>query len=433
MFVCACSPPSGVDKKDDRFGELRRVLEEIVDGAVCRPESCATVDVPFVPGAPVASSRGRRVLVLDDGMVLSASARYRRRVLAQLRHGADGALEPWTPTVRLREDVRALFAAIDAHRDNVSIENISPVGERALAALGDGIPTELWAGHGSSILDWIAEHAPEAQFVVAQHNVVDRWSVSERCRLVSPDPGVHGPALEEVAACVDRFARSVEETVRRWEIQSINASWGTGRAGIDETFRRWCDGAAPPVAVTDRLLALERELMRRLSALDNGATGVRSEVILVHAGVGNVARPLADGDADHAPDCDASMARRLRVGVFSSLRTDLPSVSTDLGLLAPSARNGAACTDLFINVGYESALPGSPTRDPALPMSTFGLVWSRHAWPLATSFVAPVAVSLIHAVERETGGALTTAELLERVVGGPTRPRLRDPLLHREL
>ena len=435
LLGCNTSPAAPSCLSDPSLDKLVADLKGISDASPCRHDqtdagACEMADLIFTPGKPRAESRGRRILVLDDGMVLAATARYPSRVLAQAQIGSDGSYEEYLPQVTLPKDALRIFSAIEQSPAFVSAGALQPLQESFLAGPGGRIPDKYWEGHGNPIFGFLAEAAPLAQFVVGQHGYPERWG-SRVCELTSSEPAVADAALQELSARYDRFFASIQQLVERFEIDFINASWGLSRREAQALFNGLC-GSLPADDRISQVLQIEATLMRRMGQMK--VTGHASgqslrDVITVQAATFNRDRALTEGDPDYPADCDSTIPNRLRAGSFFDLTTAIPPEGTsDMSYLDAAKANGRACTDAFINLGYDFGVPNDrDERARALQDTFFGIGWAQMAWPPTTSFAAPVALAHLIWLQGGQGGTLSAGDLLDAYTGGGARP-VQDPV-----
>jgi hypothetical protein len=418
----------GVDPQvDQQIADLVRLATQ----SGCRRDqistmACLPVTLRFTPAPMLPTSAGRRILVLDQGMLLAATARYPSRVLAQVQIESDGRYQEYLPEVSMSKDAFHIFAAIDRSSTRLTASALQPLQSPFLDGPGGVIPDEYWAGHGNPIFDFLAEAVPTAQFVIGQHDQSALWG-PRACELVASDASVSTSAIQELAARYDASFSSLQDLVERYQLDFINASWGLNRREAVDLFTDLC-GSIPAETVLSQVLELEATMMRRMGTLRVGTGTSARDVITVQAATFSRDQVLAEGDPDHPSDCDSTIPHRLRVGSFFNLTTQIPvDGSGDLSYLGAAEANARACTDIFIDLGYDYGVVNRTERARSLQDTFFGIGWAPMAWPPTTSFAAPVALAELIWF-RDQHKELSSGEaLLDAYTGSGTRP-IRDPI-----
>ncbi len=390
LAVTACSNPA---PPDSALPQLRADLLGILDRFHSDKETsggaAAQAQVEFVPGEPTAASVGQRILVLDEGMLLSGATRYRRRVLAHLQQDTAGRFVEYRPPLTLPAALIEFFARIDAHPLFVPAAELQPLQAPFLATFASEIPSEYWEGHGNPIFHLLVEANPDAQFLIAQNHLRALWDVPSFCELLSADPKRRDGVIAALGARYDNAADSLVELAKKFSINHVNASFGADFAATSSAITSLC-GTSPDATVVSRVIELDHGFMRRLSTLSG-------DMILVQAGISSYGRRLSPNDSEFPIDCDGSITNRWRVAAFWNAAEDIPPEGTrDLAYLAEGNVNTMPCVDAYINIGYGVGVFGTrPERPRQLRDTPFGIGWGPNAWPPTSSFAAPIGLSYL--------------------------------------
>lgn len=407
--AAACSS----DAEDPDLGRLRDELLQKIQASSCPADPCPVVSFTARPATERDRSRGKRILLIDDAIVLPAVTRWPGRVIGLLALGSDGSYAATTPEfVMARDavDVLATIAAFPRPVRGTALDLVEPFFTR----FSPKLPPEAF-GHGMDILPFLAEHLPSAQFVLSE----DQLEAPTRCELLDIAPDDLAWASHD--DFVERMSRSLAKAIVDHGINYVHLSWGLGHSEISRAFESRC-GRAMSVATARRFMEPYVALLSSLTALATpDERGRPRPVMIFQAGATGI-----DPDARRL-DC-ADIARRLRV--FSVPYTGMavsPEGSHDESLLpAPLAELG--CNDVFIVMGYTGIF--EPTRgDMYFPSMPFGLGRApRPSWPPAPSFANPIGLAhFVHIAERHPDESID--QWSARLTDGWTQPII-DPLLH---
>jgi len=412
VLVAACAADAEKETAPDVEAFRAEVLGDIA-ASVCPADPCPLVPFMPTPAAAREESRGRRILLVDDAIVLPAATRWPDRVLGVLAQGPDGTYAEATPTFTMAQDALDVLAKVAAFPRPVSAETLD-LAAAFFAKFSTTIPGDAY-GHGGDILPFLAERIPGSQFLLSE----DQLDAPAGCELLDADPGDASWAAHD--AFVARMSSSLETAIVRYGINTVHLSWGLDHVALSRSFESQC-GRPASVAVTRRFMEPYVTLFRDLTALETPSVGGRLDPVLVfQAGASGT-----DPDEQFL-DC-ADLPRRLRVYSVPYVGTAVPPEgSHDYSLLSrPLAELG--CNDVFVVMGYTSIF--EPTRgDRYFPSMPFGLGRApRPSWPPASSFANPVGLAHFlrlagdHPEERP-------ADWIGRFTAGGTRPII-DPLLY---
>jgi hypothetical protein len=142
---------------------LRRRIREMIDRSSC-PETCPKVTITAEPALAVDDSRGQRILLLDDGLVVPAAARYRSRTFAFLRTDRQGTFSPGVEqgtrsprrrhaAARRPEQERGAPRPTGAGRDGgpVHVQSIRAAGGAEAGRCGGPLATSSYRGDGDGV------------------------------------------------------------------------------------------------------------------------------------------------------------------------------------------------------------------------------------------------------------------------------------------
>jgi hypothetical protein len=398
------------------YGTLRAEIAAAIDRSACPDEPCPTITLRPEVGAPAQTSRGQRVLLIDEGLLTQAATRYRSRVLGFIRR-RDGRYETFTPTLTVPRDAAEILARIDSEPGEVPAAALDLISSfKKFLPLLPG-----YSGHGMDMLPFLAEQVPDAQFVIGE----DSLSPTHDCALLEAPEG-DGDAWARFDAEVGAARESLVDLISRFGVNAVHLSWGFGHELLSETFEFRCGRAATRV-VTTRIMRAYVELFGSLTRLRSpDRDGALQPVVLFQASY-----PVKRGTLDdNLLDC-TSIVNRVRVAALSGIpRTEIPCRgSHDYTLLSNEARENATCTDLFVALGYDTQF--DPVREGAYwSYQPFGFSGAAgQSWPASNSFANPVALAHYFYLAQQMAGSSPDA-ILRALTQEHSLPIL-DPLLYR--
>jgi hypothetical protein len=389
-------------------------IARAIEASDC-PDNCPMTTVTASPAKPQASSRGQRVLLIDDGIIFSATTRYATRTLAFLKADEDGFYHEYTPSFYMPQEAYEILKKVDAVTPPLSAYRLNlaqPFADKFIKKL-----SESWFGHGSDIQAFLAEKVPNLQFVVSE----SKLEYKDLCGLLDENR-----ADNQWATLESRFTatqKSITELITKYEVNYVHLSWGVEYKGLVRDFEINCK-QLPTRAVTDRIQEMYKGLFRAMTALATpGANGLPQPVLLFQAGA------AANPPDDYLLDC-ATIPGRIRVYSSSYTGDAVPlGGSHDYALLSPSELAGRDCNDVYMVMGYESIF-GVPR---AAYFSTLYLGLGeapRPTWPPSSSFANPIALAHYICLSKRYPGESATF-WMNRLTDSFSKPIL-DPLLYNE-
>ena len=402
----------GIEPADANVDQLRLELLDEIQSSPCPGVPCPAVMFTGQPAPALDASRGRRILLIDDAIILQGVTRWPGRVIGLLALGADGSYHDVTPPLTMAQDALDVFATINAFPAPVLGTELD-IAAPFFSHFSQTLPAEAF-GHGTDILAFLAEQIPDAQFVLSE----DQMDAPTPCELLDAAPD--SPAWAAHDAFVQNMARTLRQSIVDHGINYVHLSWGIGQSELSNTFTLRC-GRGPSAATARRYMEPYVALLESLTSLTTpDADGQPRPVVVFQAGASGT-----DPDARRL-DC-ADIANRVRVFSVPYTGTAVPAEGSHDYNLLPKSLSELACNDVFIVMGYTSIF--EPTRgDQYFPSMPFGLGRaSRPAWPPAPSFANPIA--LAHFVRVATDAPEASAdEQLDLLTDGWSQPIL-DPLL----
>jgi hypothetical protein len=237
---------------------LRAEIKAMIERSTCPEEPCPLVAVAPPPAPASPSSAGQRILLVDDGLVTQAATRYRSRVLAYLQQQDDRYVE-FTPELQVPRDALEILSRIDDEPGEVSSVELDLVEDfkKFLPQMPD------YRGHGMDILPFLAERAPEAQFLISE----DQLESPTDCGIldVTADSDPHG-SWQRFVEGMQRRRQSLSALIEKHGVNVIHLSWGIGHSTLVEEFQFHCQ-RLPARELTTRIMTAHLELFRSLTAL----------------------------------------------------------------------------------------------------------------------------------------------------------------------
>ena len=411
----AMAPPArrAEDASAEAIDQLRAELLDKIQRSPCPGEPCPVVAFTAQPAPAVEASRGKRILLIDDAIVLQGVVRWPGRVIGVLGLAADGAYHDVTPPLAMARDALDVFATIDGFPAPVLGTDLD-IASAFFTRFSLTLPADSF-GHGMDILPFLAERIPGAQFVLSE----DQMDAPTPCELIDAAPD--SAAWSAHDAFVRNMATTLARTIVDHGINYVHLSWGIGQGELSNTFVLRC-GRGPSAATARRYMEPYVALLTSLTSLTTpDATGHLRPVIVFQAGARGT-----DPDARRL-DC-AEIANRVRVFSVPYIGTAVPAEGSHDYSLLPTSIASLGCNDVFIVMGYTSIF--DPTRgDQYFPSMPFGLGRApRPAWPPASSFANPIALAHFVRITQDHP-CDTTEQWLDRVTDDWSQPIL-DPLLY---
>jgi hypothetical protein len=399
------------------YDRLRARLHKAIADGECGSTTCPMIDVVAQGAEAQAASLGKRILLIDEGVVVSAATRYRRRTLAYVAMNAQGTFEEVHPTFPFSRDAAAVLRALADEAPTAKAAELELDDAFFAKFAAAGLPETLW-GHGTDFLPFLAEYVPDSQFVVSDTPM--RPPVD--CGLLLPDVAGE-PAWDELSSFVDNLRLSLGAIITRHDVHALHLSWGLSHQTLAQGFEVHC-GATASRTVTTRIMRLYAELFRSLTALEtSGADGRRRKVVIFQAGEwaeNNLA-------ADDTLDC-ADIPGRVR-SFYVAYDGDAvpPEGSYDQGLLPSRPGHNLSCNDVFMVMGYVDTTR-TPRANGNFAHRPLGPGTHTQPWPPASSFSTPIALAHYFLGQAHMPDA-GPEEWIAWLTRGASKPIL-DPLLH---
>ncbi len=429
-------PPSD-DTPSAELEEIKTTIVNQIDNAsLCKKvtDECDWSMLTFSPTDATSASLGKRVLILDEGMIAPSVTRYQTRVLAQYDFNAEGHLQVAAPEVNLPTELIPVFETIWEHADFISAGALQDIQSKYLEKFSIlGMP-----GHGESIFTYIAETSPESQFVLVDYKYDKALKLTPSwCEQLTGEASAKESAFGYLESQYDQLLQDISQLVQVHHISFINASLGFAPGVARTLIEYYCtpeDYGPISDDIINDVVSIEHTFLRGLSELTNQSSGlgIRDDVILVQAGIASPV-PLVEGDPQYPVDCDSSMTQRLRVADYDNFKADVPPEgSQEMDILSTSERNSLACTDLYLTLGFGTLpYPMREERERSFKGTLLGIGWAPHPFPPTPSFAAPVALSrLIHLEQQQA--ELLSAEALISLLTHQGRVKIQDPIQHEQ-
>jgi hypothetical protein len=425
-------PPSSEELETTKTA----ITYQIDNAELCKKttDDCDWSTLTFTPTTASSNSLGKRVLILDNGMLPASVTRYQNRVLAQYDFDNEGHLEEVAPELNVPTQLIPIFEIIWAYTDFISAYDLQDLQSKYLEKFSIlGMP-----GHGESIFTYIAETSPGSQFVLIDHQYDEVFNLTPAwCEQITGEVQTKEEALSYLDHQYDRFLEDLTQIVHTHNVSFINASFGYEPDNARSLLEHYCNiddyGPITDEVVND-VVNVEHAFLRGVSQLNNQSAGlgIRDEVVLVQAGI-NSPVPLVENDARYPVDCDPNMVQRLRVADYDNFKADVPVAgSQDTGILSDLERNALACTDVYLTLGY-----GTPhytvreERERSFKSTLLGIGWAPHVFPPTSSFAAPVALSRLINLEQQQSKILSASELIQLLTVNGT-VKIQDPIQHEQ-
>lgn len=405
---------------------------------VCEPLK----DIRFSQGQVVNAKLrpDQTILLADSGLAHPSVLRYRSRVLAFYRlNEASGRFEASDPLIPETPRWGAeLLRAIDGFQYRYTDAAGAPAQRpvfvpapwlaelRPLLREHRDFASAYRAQHGLPVLGHLAEHNPEAGFVMVDQ-IFGPFLKAHRTAFCAKD----AQGLEQAA---DRMAGSLRELMQSHGVDYVNLSAGADRESLAEAWtQQKCEGSAS-AAELDRLVLAFRPVYGALFE-SPGVLGVQAAGVLM-------------SPQSHGLDVLA-LRNRVRVSSFQADRTALPADGVTGGqrpLVREDLAQDRSWVDVFVN-GGQIGLDFPPEHGSSPPLYANGL-YSMSMGPLSsasTSYSAPLVLSrLIQLKQRRAPDAALDDALIQRLrqdltpSGCSWAPedagvcKLQDPSWHRQ-
>lgn len=400
----------------------------------CPSADCEPSAVSFSAGR--FSNKGLKadqtILVIDNsGLELAATAVYRSRVKGFWQWSASGEPVPAQPVVQLPLYLSRLLGRLSEFEQTASTAFVpaSWLGElsKRVMTLSPGV-TIPYSGHGAAVIDFLAEHNPQAELVLAQTPDFASLFRADFCK------GDAAAYQLKISAASSQFYQQV---VLGQDVEYLNwsAGWDLTKY-VRQSADRLCPSHQLSRTQLQALLAAHQPFYQLLFTSD--------KLLGVQAGAANF-------NADEQPLDALALPNRIRAGFFNSGQTASGLDSRGVPAAAVPAlpeyqQNSLAVLDVLINFAFAGV--GSQCKPAAYSLQVSdGLGMGFEALcSQQTSWAAPVVLSrLIQLREQQFAGVPWSQDLINQLkqqltpalcdypaAGAAKLCKLQDPLLHRQ-
>ncbi|MDQ3230650.1 MAG: hypothetical protein M3Q07_02435 [Pseudobdellovibrionaceae bacterium] len=375
-------------------------------------EQCRKTELQFRRAEARATSRKKRILIIDDGMELPALTRYQQQVLDILKISSNGDVVPeydeggtglFIPA--LHAEALQQLGSQDKYITSKSLHLLAKDFRAYFRYSSNYTTTGPFSpfGHGSQILVKLADSIPDAQFVVLHH---PRQGLDLPAELYCSMGSVNVEEWsKKVKAFYGQAIQSIQnEIIERYEINYINASFGHSYPKLKQSWESVCGNVAMPSDESiNRYFDLLAVYYQKLGSFD--------QVLTVQAGL-----EATEGQAMLPPVCRLKAPQRLIADV-AMREVDRPvSVEGDQPNGANVDRSLSLCGDVFLHADVASPYE---MGEHAVDYDIFGFD-RGYAYPAThSSYIAPIV--LAHAVYLQSRQPQAIAELIAGLKAKPVR------------
>ena len=398
---------NGVDCTEHEKPNLAELAEKM---RAELPSETTISSFTIKPAKPSTTSRGKRILLLDENVVAASALRFSNRSIGYLKAAADGSYQHFEPVINVNDKVQAFLDEL-ARKGRDTPYPCFDFSDLLYEI--DRLTVPEFAGHGMDILPNLMSYIPEAEFVVSDDTLSDTFSKADFCSL-DRSQASNQQIVDKLAAA----GESLVEVIRDHELDYLHISWGLTDKLLDDMHEQ-CNHS-PAVVELHKPIIMQAHLDLLTTISESGIT-------IVQAGA-NPSIPI--DPAKYVMDC-TQIPNRFITGVASYLDFNVPAEgTTDKTLLTQNSVNAAPCTDLYIVSGYYSLYSGD-FREPYLGSAPLGLgLLKSPSWPSSTSMTNPIALAYFIWWRDQNPGRSLKAFIKERNLSN--RVFIVDPLQHRQ-
>ena len=404
LLAATCYEP---DPETNVIAEIRSVLVAARNCSENKDPTgwCQPVTVSFSAKSASPTSKGQRILVIDEGMRLAAFTRYKARVLDYVEINSNGTYETVKKTLTLPKWSNEILSHILG-------EKYSYLPAHALNGFKDPLFNRMTPdykpSHGDPIFGTLADLNPQSEFVIAQLPI----QPAEFC-----DPITDQHANARLRAYFITLSDSLVELIARHEINFINMSFGYTPEVLKKAWHTQCKSRVDEAKIKLTLFLYKKYIFKKLSNQD--------EVVAVQAAS---PVPLADPVSDI--DCQLYEGR-VRAGYIAKKVSTL----TPLGgwveeYLPEELRAHVECVDIFINSGVDNDWPYDEGPFPMF-MTSKGIHSSSFRHSMTTSWAAPLVLSYLIYLKNQAPEK-TAREILTELRARGDKLMI-DPFKHKQL
>lgn len=415
----------------DRASSLNRYLGEggKCDGLKYPDETspCYLEEISFKGAAPLQSSIGKRILILDDRMTYLGTTSFKDRVLAtyQFQPGTN-ALQPFPyDFVEGKDKFKAPRFYLDIHSRLIGESKVK-VPSKAFRSLWDDYNEKtlgrfenyfsiesLFTDHpsfGYMNLVFLYDHIPDAQFVLVNEEVLDRYHVQPEvfCDIANtPEADLNAMFAGKI--------QQVRQVVKQHDVNYIVVPENFRFDEMKEHFEDICTAE------------MDEEVEKSLFRLNKMAGEYRDSMTSIEGVTVFHAAPKIFTDTDH-PLCQ-SFDNRVVTGstkrnvVFTSIP---PEGSRDIERYTENS-SGNTCVDAFVHIARTRDGSDSVRQTASYSTLEFNDKVDNMIVYMSRSRISP-SVALAYAIHKKQKGELQgkniKALFTDKLVISPVQHRL---------
>lgn len=393
--------------RQETSNAVAEVKEVLAAAQSCNDENdptgwCETISISFLAKTASPSSKGQRVLVIDQGMQLPSFTRYRNRVLDFLILNPEWAYETTKEILEIPKWSNEILSHILG-------EKYTDLPARTFKGLISP-RLELAPGyiklHGDLILGTLADLNPKSEFVVASL----RDLPPEFC-----SPSTDEQANSSLKARIIRLSNSLVKYIDLFEINFINMSFGDTIETLQTSWIVQCKKPVDMKKIKLTLSLFNRYFYKKMFSL--------KDTVIVQAAAEKSIDPAVDMDCQRYDS-------RIRAGYIAKKRSTLPPLGGWLEQYMPAElRRNSDFIDIFVNSGVDNEDPFEPGPYHMLMTST-GLGSGFLLFNMTTSWAAPLVLSYL-IYEKNQSPKKSAREVLAEVKSR-RRQLMIDPFQHRQ-
>jgi hypothetical protein len=308
--------------------------------------SCDTMEISFSPAQVAESSRGQRILVLEDQSIPKSSLlRYSQRVLGFFRiHSRSGQVSDYRPRLNaprllldvVERDLKGTGNSLDAQKLGSLGYDLLKLHHKAKVVW----PADGLINHGDYVFDWLADLNPEAQFLLGPFPEPE---VSLFCEMGSQS------GRNQLRRFFKNAAGGIVERMTNVGITHVNLSYSTTSETIRKHLSNFCPNLSSGISDEDiaAYLAIKTQVLSELN--HSGA--------LIFGAVPNDAfHILSVTNPGDSFICEP-MERVFRVGYFNQVKSKVRRHGANYSerSIPYNQRSSEDCVDAYVNGGIDEA------------------------------------------------------------------------------
>jgi hypothetical protein len=335
---------------------------------------CRLVNQTYSPKQfdPTKVDGSQTILVIDSGgMQYAAASRYASRIKAYYTLTQEG-YTPARPSVKIPRYLQYINATID-NAPFVPAVSLRPLHNAMTDHLNYEPTSDIESGHGGSILRYLLENNPKAEFVIIDTQDIQNVFSDAFCEFYTD-------AFEQkISMLKDQLSNLLQEQ----DIEYVHYARGYTLKGIKSSWSKHCGGWMENAALKNILLQL---------------TPIYDVLFNSDAVLGFQAGTPQASSNNHPLDTTNQFKNRVRVGYFSTLESNLDASGEieNTRYLPPNIPYEMQASyryiDYFINFGIIEKRPFPFNQHPLMDIHPLGF----DAYPVSnvtTSWATPAALS----------------------------------------